>query len=410
MRLPNMTQDVADAIVDWIDVDNKPRPYGAEDDSYTRQNPPFHCKNGPLDSLEELLLVRGVLPELLFGNDHNRNGALDPGENGSGFLDLGWSAYLTIYSREQNYDSQFKARIYVNRLDVKKLYDSLVDAVGADLAYYIAAYRLYGPAPNPAQQQAQAAAAQAAQKAQDSKDSTNSSTDQSNTVDKTKQRTITTPKTTSQGSKKATSAPTTQNTQSTIANQGQRDDLDFSRKPARSIASLYELIGTSVNIPTKQRGTTHYECPLNDPGTLRQLLPLLLDKATTSGNFESPARININTAPQAVLAALPGLPADALQSLWEHRPVPGAAQPANSIYQTPAWLITEANFTPAMMTQLEKYITTRSQTYRVQVLGYFDQGGPRARVEAVIDTNGGRPRIVYRRDLMLLGAGFNLER
>ena len=55
-----MTPDVADAIVDWLDMDSSPRPYGAEDDYYTALSPPYHCKNGPLDSLEELLLVRGV--------------------------------------------------------------------------------------------------------------------------------------------------------------------------------------------------------------------------------------------------------------------------------------------------------------------------------------------------------------
>ena len=37
------------------------------------------------------------------------------------------------------------------------------------------------------------------------------------------------------------------------------------------------------------------------------MLPLLLDKVTTCPATEIPARININTAPQAVLATLPGL-------------------------------------------------------------------------------------------------------
>ena len=58
--------------------------------------------------------------------------------------------------------------------------------------------------------------------------------------------------------------------------------------------------------------------------------------------------------------------------------------------------------------QLEKYITARTQVYRVQAVGYFDGGGPTARVEAVIDTNLGRPRIVSWRDLTELGKGFDL--
>ena len=50
-----------------------------------------------------------------------------------------------------------------------------------------------------------------------------------------------------------------------------------------------------------------------------------------------------------------------------------------------------------------------------QVLGYLDSSfrsggaGPFARVEAVVDTNNGRPRIVYARDLTELGKGYNLQ-
>jgi hypothetical protein len=194
-----------------------------------------------------------------------------------------------------------------------------------------------------------------------------------------------------------------------VADKGERDDLDFSQKPAKSITSLYELIGTSVTIPNKQKGTTHYACPLNDADTLTALLPLLLDKATTRKDPEIPARININTASLVVLTALPGLTQDELDSILEHRPNPLSTQPP-AIFRTPAWLITEANFPPTRLMQLEKYITTRSQSYRMQVLGYFDRGGPIARAEAVIDTNNGRPRIVYRRDLTELMPGFKLER
>ncbi len=417
MALPNMTPDVADAIVDWIDSDNKPRANGAEEDYYQTLTPPYHCKNGPLDSLEELLLVRGVTPELLFGNDRNRNGILDPSEDdGRGICDQGWSAYLTIYSREQDFDVQYNPRIYVNSSDVKTVYEKLTDAVGQDLAYYIAAYRLYGPISNPAAQLRTKLAAQlavgnatagssASGDSTPSKSATPTKTAPAKPVVKTDQAASggTTPK-------KSGSTATTDTTQPKVAAKGERDDLDFSQKPVKTIQSLYELIGTAVNVPNKQSGTTHYECPLNDPDTLRERLPLLVDKATTRSNSEIPARININTTPLAVLTALPGLTQDDLQSIVDHRPNPLAAQPPDAIFQTPTWLITEANLAPAKLIQLEKYITTRSQSYRVQSIGYFDRDGPRARMEAVIDTNNGRPRIVYRRDLTELMPAFNLER
>ena len=57
----------------------------------------------------------------------------------------------------------------------------------------------------------------------------------------------------------------------------------------------------------------------------------------------------------------------------------------------------------ATLQGLERYATARTQVYRVQSIGYFDEAGPMARVEAVIDVNQGKPRIVYYRDLTDLG-------
>ena len=61
--------------------------------------------------------------------------------------------------------------------------------------------------------------------------------------------------------------------------------------------------------------------------------------------------------------------------------------------------------TPAIMTKLDKYITTYTQVYRFQVLAYYDEGGPMVRIDAVVDTNNGNPRILYQRDITELGKG-----
>src|SRR5262249_3878374 len=138
LQLPNMTEDVANSILDWLDPDDDPRENGAESETYSGMSPPYRAKNGPLDSVEELLLVKGVTPQLLFGNDRNRNGILEPSEdNGLGMVDLGWSAYLTTYSREMNVDSSGNPRIYVNNQNLDTLYQSLTTALGQDLANYI---------------------------------------------------------------------------------------------------------------------------------------------------------------------------------------------------------------------------------------------------------------------------------
>lgn len=64
-------EDPVDAILDWIDADDEARPGGAESDYYGSLDVAYACKNGPLSSVEELLLVRGITPEIFFGNpDH----------------------------------------------------------------------------------------------------------------------------------------------------------------------------------------------------------------------------------------------------------------------------------------------------------------------------------------------------
>ena len=55
---------IVDSILDWRDSDRNHRINGAEDDYYQSLSEPYDCKDADFDSPEELLLVRGVTPEL----------------------------------------------------------------------------------------------------------------------------------------------------------------------------------------------------------------------------------------------------------------------------------------------------------------------------------------------------------
>lgn len=66
---PEAAGEVADAILDWIDGDDNHRLNGAENDYYLDLPTPYYCKNTPMDSIEELLLIKGVTQELYFGTD-----------------------------------------------------------------------------------------------------------------------------------------------------------------------------------------------------------------------------------------------------------------------------------------------------------------------------------------------------
>ena len=63
---------IVDSIQDWRDEDKFHRVNGAEDDYYQSLSTPYHCKDGYFDSAEELLLVRGMTPELYFGGVGDR--------------------------------------------------------------------------------------------------------------------------------------------------------------------------------------------------------------------------------------------------------------------------------------------------------------------------------------------------
>ena len=58
---------LVDSIMDWRDPDDLHRTNGAENDYYATQSPAYTAKNGPLDSVEDLLWIRGMTPELYFG-------------------------------------------------------------------------------------------------------------------------------------------------------------------------------------------------------------------------------------------------------------------------------------------------------------------------------------------------------
>ncbi|MEZ6118955.1 MAG: type II secretion system protein GspK [Pirellulaceae bacterium] len=157
MKLPGMTVDIADAILDYVDEDDEPREYGAESSYYSSLS--YAAKNGPLETVEELLMVRGVTPDLLFGRDINRNGIIDMHElnlpltggfdDGTGAMDRGWSAYLTLFSAERNVNQEGLPKVNLNEEDLQTLHDQLTQVFSdPGWATFIVAYRQNGPDSN----------------------------------------------------------------------------------------------------------------------------------------------------------------------------------------------------------------------------------------------------------------------
>ncbi len=349
--LPNMSEDVADAIVDWLDGDDDQRASGAEAAAY----PNYRPRNGPINTLDELLLVQGVTTVNLFGNDRNRNGIQDADEVDGNDFNRGWSDYLTVYGHEINVDSTGQPRLYVNDADMATVNQKLAAIVGQEMADYTVAYRMYS------------------------------------------QSTSLTPP--SGNTRTGTAADLRTAVAASLG----------SAQPRRQVRnSMLSMVNTRVTLPRAQGApmdapTVVVNCPLNDAATVKSMMATMLDKVTAKSNYELNPRINVNTCPQTLLMVLPGVTAEDAAASVAAR---ASLDPLSAEYRTGAWLHTQAGMRMEIFKNIETYITGYTQTYRIQSIGYFARGGPVARVEAVIDTNGGQPRIVYFRDLTELGGGF----
>jgi hypothetical protein len=113
--------ELVHAVLDWRDADEEVREFGAESAYYQSLVVPYRAKNAPFDTVEELLMVRGFTGLMLYGEDQNRNGLLDPNEDdgeasfpfddADSKLQRGLLPYLTVYSHEYNAANDNKPRI-----------------------------------------------------------------------------------------------------------------------------------------------------------------------------------------------------------------------------------------------------------------------------------------------------------
>ncbi len=122
--LPAVEPILSQALLDFIDEDNLPNPEGAEQAYYDTLARPYQIHNGPLKTLDELLLVRGFTKAILYGEDANQNFRLDaneddgearfPPDNANGALNAGLRPYLTVVSYEPNLTAGGEARAVID--------------------------------------------------------------------------------------------------------------------------------------------------------------------------------------------------------------------------------------------------------------------------------------------------------
>jgi general secretion pathway protein K len=114
---------VAAAIVDWRDKGEGEMSDGAERDYYEAEGVPYAPRDADFESTGELLLVRGVTPDMYFGTPDRR-----------GLVDL-----VTVGSESPNTDAQGQPRFGLNQLgawDEPKFRDTVMSQLGSVLSMY----------------------------------------------------------------------------------------------------------------------------------------------------------------------------------------------------------------------------------------------------------------------------------
>jgi len=326
MNLPNMTSELVDCLMDYRDADSDTRSEGAEQDYYDHMESPYVIPNGPLSSLDELLMVKGFNAQIVYGEDANLNGLLDPNEDDGdesfppddrdGHLDAGLRSAASVFTSEPNVNKAGKPRVNINA-DTPP---SRIPGLSDQTLRFILLYRAEG-----------------------------------NTF----------------------------------------------RHPSELLEMKYTLKQDHNEIPGAKAGTEI------DSGVKVEQLAAVLDELTTQPTGKTRplvGLVNVNTAPAEVLAILPGMDPNLAQQIVDaRRDLDGETK------SSVAWLYTQNLLDAAAFKLVAPYLTTRSFQYSLRCVGFGVPCGRYRVLEAMLDTGGGAPRVIYLRDISRLGLPFALN-
>ena len=361
---------LVDSLLDWREPGTSARPNGAKDAYYNTLYPPYRAKGAPFSTVEELLLVRGFDGWVVYGEDYNQNGLLDPNEDdgdesfppddANGELYPGLARYFTIWSQEMNVSADGRPRIFLNQRDLEKLQEDLEEEFDGDLVEYILAIRSAGltfnsvmnllPAPPP-------------------------------------------PETEPEDEE---TAPTTRPSGSDSTSQPFGENGEMSPEElADQLATTRPSENVPAPVPTYENLTD--ELP---PGTLEDL-PVILDRFTVKPLPFFQGRINVSTAPRAVLAAITELSDAELDAIVETR-----KEMAATDLSSPAWLLEAGVLDENRFRQILDRITTKGSMYRIESVGYSDHQGIVQRLLVILQMRGPIPQVIYYRNLNELGTAY----
>lgn len=346
LLIPGMTPALADSLLDWLDSDHEPREFGAERNYYLSRNSPVLPPNGSVGRLADLLPVRGITKELLFGLQENST-LEERSFSGQRQSPTGFSGFLTTKAAEAEYRKS--NLIPVNTDDLRFLFEELSKRVGEEGARFVVAARIAGLV----ERSSSAGGEENVRTLRDRLD------------------------------EQLRSSP--RNTDRKTEVPGSATGLDVSRSGQFKIYSPWELLGTHVRILMDGQDVV-----LNSPweGTQSKIPESLklLSKHLDFRSYGKPlqGRLNVLSAPEELLAGLPGLNAERARKMVSVRE--RVLRRVSALSDDPfLWLITEDILSLDELRKLSRWITSGGDILTGTVHVFSPDFGPVYRSRVRLD-------------------------
>ncbi|MBN1488392.1 MAG: general secretion pathway protein GspK [Phycisphaerae bacterium] len=451
--------ELADAVLDWRDADDDTRTYGAELPYYQSRVPAYRPKNGAIETVEELLLIKGFNGRILYGEDFNRNGHLDwneddgedegvfPPDNGDGVLDRGIYPYVTVYSRDMNSANDNRPRINISKgLDIEKLpdeireiveeeirpevFDFINEAVGKGHQFKSVAELLVDAKilAKPSQENNNQNRGNSRDRGRNTnrggERNSNQETDRKNSEEglddeSALEEAPTEEDLTGQPNKNRRRQQSVREEEAPSLDdlREKRPDLDESAFEEDTRGTEADTSGAMEGVmeegdPTLTETETGEETEPDEEDIVEIIpspvepadMPAIMDRLTTDLNPAQYGLINVNTAGRPVLMTLPGITEQEVDSIISTRLNVDAETKA-----TPAWLAIQGVVSNETFARIGPHLTARSLQFTVESFGFADHEGTYRRLQVIVEMRGQVEQILYWRDITPLGLSYPLR-
>ena len=241
-----------------------------------------------------------------------------------------WVNYLTVVSAERNETYDGGPRIHLNDPDLGKIHALISGEISKDLADFVVRFRQYGME--------------------------------------------------------------TENIAS--GNAADASDVDFSQPAKYMFASLGELLGSSVAVPAISGSeTVLVRSPVRSNGTNSKPIDHIFDLLTVDQSHRLVGRINIQTAPVEVIAAIPEVGQAIARQIIQARGFGGSKQTYGKNFRHPIGILALSGIDPIIIRKMLDKVTVGGDVVKARINGRCDGRVPEFNCEVLLDLSDRKPAL-----------------